>query len=221
MRTIRQWGVISPSSETHSHSLAFLFFSFFSTRVFLSLFFFTPDVEFMSCESFSRVNDLNRVQSPVLWQTRHLVAFIFLTWVFKRAAGRAEGCKAAPIWGSQVCDSMSCRAEQSSKPSDSRGLSYNPVAAQTSCVSLQSLFGHRSSSSCKRFGLNRALILSPERHRNTTKVKPEYCVFPFVLCCHMSQTFRYDSKSQSLTCSKLMGRVSHLPWTPQRGHILV
>lgn len=109
------------------------------------------------------VNDLNRVQSSVLWLTRHLVPFIFLTWVFKRAAGRAEGCKAASMWSRQVRDSMSNRAEQHTFRAS--GLSYNPAAAQTSCVSLWSFSGHSSSLSCKRFGFNRTPISS---HWHTT-----------------------------------------------------
>lgn len=65
-------------------------------------------------------NNLSGARNPVLWLTRHLACFIFLTWVFKRAAGGADDCKAASICSRQVSDSMNCWV-----PSDS-GLSYSP-----------------------------------------------------------------------------------------------
>lgn len=119
------------------------------------------------------VNLLNWVQNPVLWLTRHLVSFIFLTWVFKRAAERAGGCKAASIWSRQVCDSMSSRAGKHTFRDS--GLSYNLVAPQTSCVSLLSFSGHCSSSSCRRLVLIE-LLSHPMNVTGTQQKHSQYMV---------------------------------------------
>lgn len=107
VRTVRQWGVISPLSELYST----FFFHLISTKMpinfwsygFQFFFFFPQDIFYsvrINLEPWVllHVKDLSRAPSSVLWQTRHLASFISLTWVFKRAAGTAEGCKAASIW---------------------------------------------------------------------------------------------------------------------------
>lgn len=177
-----------------------------------------------------RVNDPKGVQRPVLWQTRHPVTFIFLTWVFKRAAGRAEGCKAASIWGGQVCDSTSCAAEQQTLRA--LGLSYNPAAAQTSCVSRRSLAGHHSSLWCKKDCFKSSSCLTSQKNkkkqnkkRHTTKTKTRLFSAEnkkiHKRLKRMLKILTWVERYQPGTGSKLMGRVSHLLQTPQQGHILL
>ena len=60
--------------------------------------------------------------------------------------------RAVKLHPSEAGSSVMVRAAAQSRAEQHtfRGLSYNPVAAQTSCVSLQATSGHCSSSSCRR-----------------------------------------------------------------------
>ena len=111
-RTIRQWGEIW---ELYSHTFFLVFqqkcfYIFCSKGFLLNISFTPPDAEFMSCEAFCVWMTWMECRALFSDWLGILCLLSFLTWVFKRTAGRAEGCKAASIWSRQVCDSMSSGA---------------------------------------------------------------------------------------------------------------